>query len=76
MRGREWTDSLTGVTHRFDGPLCSWYCSIHDRACNPFRRVTAEQLLDLAARDEFLDDDAFPLVARALRGEDPIGGAS
>lgn len=72
----DYTDSLTGQTHRFDGPLCSWYCSIHDRVCNPWPTVTVEQVLRTAARDGSLPDGAFVAVSRALRGEDPTGGAS
>jgi hypothetical protein len=36
--------------------------------------VTADDVLRVAAQDETLDDDAFLLVSRALRGADPLAG--
>lgn len=65
-RERHHTD-LDGIKHTYRG-LFDWHCIIHDQVCDPFRPITTDDLLTLAARDSDLDDDAFVLIAQAAEG--------
>lgn len=69
---RHYHDSLTGLDHRYD-QMFSWHCSIHDRRCDPFKPVTAQQIRELAARDKSLGDGAFVALSQALRGDEVTG---
>lgn len=66
----DYTDPVSGITHRFEG---LWYCSIHEQECNPWPPMTTEWLLEKAALDGSLSDGAFVVVSRVLRGDDAAG---
>jgi hypothetical protein len=68
-----WTDSA-GVEHFYPN-LFGWHCDIHKRVCDPFKPVTTDDLLRLAAKDKNLDDDAFVVLRQSAEGRE-IGGKS
>jgi hypothetical protein len=49
----------------------SWWCEAHGQVCDPWKPVTAADLLKRAAKSESLDDGAFVALSRVLRGDDP-----
>ena len=45
----------------------SWHCYTHNRRCDPWVPVTADDILAMAAKDEKLEDGAFIEISKALR---------
>jgi hypothetical protein len=68
-----YTDPITRITHDFDSQRGRgmWFCAIHGRPCNPYGGDPVAHLLRKAAADPALSDDAFTVLAPALRGDDP-----
>lgn len=64
---RDWyRDPITGQSHLYTGGLFSWHCDIHNRTCDPFKPITVDDVLTLAAKDEHLDDDTFVLLRQVI----------
>lgn len=60
------------LVHEHNGHVytaAGWWCEVHNRGCAPFKPVTMADVVERAAKDESLDDGAFSVLSRVLRGD-------
>ncbi len=67
MKPFNYTDER-GVKHVYPSFVSRW-CDVHERECSPWTPVTADHLLEMAAKDETLGDGAFAKLRPAVDGD-------